>query len=355
MSLSEQERRLSQLKQLQEQLQKKLLSQLSSDSYDSSIISDEVRREILQSVGMTTTSQSMRPTQEQAKRSVGNKQSPSTHYHPLSPHLQTTETNLVNERDVSMGSQFTAGYSKYPPSPKHDGMSPQHGGSLGHMSHTTSSPGKTDSYIPLLEAWPTSPTATDEIDEGPVPTPSIASTEFLNLPDQSISQMTVKEQGSITHAFRGDGQPCNDNRSNIVGTNEGYLGSGWGQDGVDSCNATLNISFGDKGSPSQMAHTHTADVCDVQLGIGICTSKQHSPHSQGDVSPPHHFVKRVSASPHQQGRSPSPPISEVMSPKTGSCRQCFQLSSGIDQLLAENSKWKLECSKLEGQVDENMR
>ena len=296
MSLSDQESRLAELKQLQEQLQTKLLSQLSSSACNEDTISEEMRLEIIQT--LNDPSRLLDDNDYQSMSSLNNNnnttiESITQHYQQqLTPSSQNPTSIQTHDHDNS---------SRYL-SEKESGVS----------SNTV----PIDSYNK------------EESNCRPTPlevchTPAIVSTGFLSHPDYSGSEIEP-EDTSVKHLQDGTDDLC------VT------------EDSPTPCTMTLSSIV-----------TTSKDTKDT---LTIAEMKQDTNEEETNICYYDTCAQDDCCDPGMEELSDQE-INYLSSLQTASitCQECIELQTYVDQLLSENKQWKFECGRLEHQLDQCMR
>ena len=338
---TEEENRLTQLKQLQEQLQAKLLSQLSSE--DS--ISEEMKLEILQTLGMSD--------QRQHQETTTNK------YHQSSPSSDAivrltprgTEQNLL---------QTTVKFTNLSLS-ELDG-SPMKQTSPLNIDYKSLPHNESNSKITPVKAWQLLSPANEGGANSTPQSLSIASTEFLNLPEQSESELVVGGKRDsccdVRDHNRSKSSSCTLPQAGVKNLSDDCLKSSPSHETVTVCHAPQSGSIFSEPYSSPSRATPTTEAVDWAMKED---SEYHAPSHQDDpsLSQQHDSSlvgrERFLSTYQQRSALPSPGRGFATVDVERECLHCPRLQTHFDQLLAENTQWKVECGRMERHVEDCMR
>ena len=318
MSLSEQESRLAELKELQEQLQTKLLFQLSSSSCNEGTINEEMKLEIIQTLNEISSPSRLRDNNE---------------------HLSTSSLNNTNSESITQ--PYATNQQKLSPSPQnhtslHDQTTSSYYWSEKESdistSHINSSfNDETGIRVVPLEAWNTSITEDSNNDSNN--TPVVMSTGFLSHLDHSESQLIIDPQEAVNNS---------DDLTDTLDKVEDTL--------------TLNENNFKKLSMTMVSNNDDTDPASKETKESINTlqiAELHEDVEEDSTSArstqDHHCSDTEESSYQRQSNSLS------SSPIKSTCLQCDGFKVYVDQLLTENTQWKFECGRLETQLDQCMR
>ena len=322
MSASEQESRLAQLKRLQEQLQAKLYSQLSSCSYSEEDMSEETKQEILRTLGMAEWTGSRQTTIQQE-------------HHPL-PTLSSTGTSSPAPLTSPSGANRNENRSRNPSGALSLNLGRESPLPVDHSLCKEKDSGS--SPPPVVRSAPLSCGAKDKGDSDiSSRSLSIASTE-LHVPTQAeLRGLSAQGEDEFDQDF------------------EETARSSDGQEIIDFTNNPL------KSSPKSSSPVH-------ELSSYACAHTSPLPHPPTVVtledlanknrSPcrstlEEHFC--VSEYTDTGGFSPCRGTPSPRRSVPDSCEQCPGLKAHLDQSLAENAQWKVQCGRLEKHIDDCLR
>lgn len=305
--MSEQESRLAQLKQLQEELQEQLLSQLSSISLEENPVSEETRLEILQTLG---------------------DKADSSRHHEFNPST-SDNTNAFASVSKSPSSSFNNIYNSEATSVQTKSSSVT--GSLG-----STLPAASTADPPLLTtANLQSRLSNEQLQVG-----------YCN---QERSITSERKEVNISNA-----------RLDSAHSSSAYSSPSVKQP-IITQSSTTSFVIEDR-SPTK---TSNSSIQSPHL-----TLNEHRHHLRQDqttasssnlssISVLHDTVHTIRTSPLYQLRNPASvsPQKDHLVDKVSSttCEACVGLKAHVERLLTENTQWKVECCKLEEHIEECLR
>ena len=300
--MSDQESRLAQLKQLQDQLQAKLFSQLSS--YNDNGLSEEIQQEI-------------------AKTLLGNRPADSVITSSRHGNEYYSVSNSIDTSHASPEQITPPSANRRVFKPLHSPLETLHIASPA-LHEAVNNPSADVSHVSLNDIKDAKNNSNSE---------SIAS-----LPNASERPLSVFEQRKVDSA-QGLKDPLKASNDGIKtpespeNQHSNYLHSyRYPEPPLNIENISLQLT-----EHSDTVHNES----EANSPVTPCSPYAGS-NGRGTPSPRLHHKWRHS--------SPSPPLSPV-----NTCEECLKTRTHFEQLLVENDQWKLECTKLEKHVEDCMR
>ncbi len=319
--MSDQESRLAQLKQLQDQLQAKLFSQLSS--YNDNGLSEEIQQEIAKTLLGNKPADSVITSSRQLH---GNE------YHSVSNSIDTSHASPVQITSPSANRRLFKS-----PKPLHSPLETLHIASpaLHEAVHNPSA----DVSQGLHEGLHVSLNDIKDAKSNSNISESIAS--LPNASKRPMSAFEQAEQRKVDPAqyFKDPLIASHDRLKTPKSPENPHSNDPRSYRYPLSMEPPLNIDniSLQLTEHSDTVHDESGTDSSVTPGSPLAAS-----NGCGTPSPRLHHKWRHS--------SPSPPLSPV-----NTCGECLELRTHFEQLLVETDQWKLECTKLEKHVEDCMR